>query len=211
MNFGVIDDHMLIAKLIKDQLERNYPDSVVKVYINAEAAIGDFEKWLPDIVISDILLPGMSGMDLVTTIRTKLPGTKFILLTSISDLSMVKLAVKKGTEAYLTKDCTETELLDAVKAVIRNEKYMNASLKERLLLQVFEDELPELHLSPRENEVLQHICKGKVPKEIAADMGLTINTVQQYIKGIMKKFKITRTTELVLFAIKKGLHNPTNS
>lgn len=209
MNFCIIDDHLLITQFVKRLLVREYPESTFKTYLTAEALLAEhLDQWHPDVVICDILLLGMNGLDLVTVVKQKLPDTRFILLTSLIDVGMVKQAMRLGVDGYLTKDASEDELLDAVKTVIAGGRYVNTSLKDKLVEHIFTDQTTEFHLSTREKEVLQKICAGKTPKEIAYDMKLSLHTVQQYIKNMMRKFNIKRTTELVVFAIQKGLYNP---
>ncbi|MBD2756134.1 response regulator [Spirosoma validum] len=209
MNFCIIDDHLLITQFIKRLLTKEYPESSFKTYLKAEALLAEkLDQWYPDVVICDVLLPGMNGLDMLTILKQQLPNTKTILLTSLIDIGMVKQAMRLGIDGYLTKDASEEELLEAIKTVLAGGRYVNASLKDKLVEHIFSDQATEFHLSTREKEVLQKICAGKTPKEIAYDMKLSLHTVQQYIKNMMRKFNIKRTTELVVFAIQKGLYNP---
>lgn len=209
MLFYIIDDHLLITQFIKRLLEKAYPESTFKTYLSAEDLLTDQpEKQQPDLIICDLLLPGMNGIDLVTKLKEQLPTVKTILLTSLIDVGMVKQAMRQGVSGYLTKDSSENELLEAIKTILAGGKYVNASLKDKLVEHIFLDEVTEFHLSAREKEVLQKICAGKTPKEIAYEMKLSLHTIQQYIKNMMRKFNIKRTTELVVFAIQKGLYNP---
>lgn len=209
MLFYIIDDHLLITQFIKRLLEKTYSESTFKTYLSAEDLLADLpERQLPDLIICDLLLPGMNGIDLLTILKSKLPNTKTMLLTSLTDVGMVKQAMRQGISGYLTKDSSEDELLEAIKTVLGGGKYVNTSLKDKLVEHIFLDEVTEFHLSAREKEVLQKICAGKTPKEIAYEMKLSLHTIQQYIKNMMRKFNIKRTTELVVFAIQKGLYNP---
>jgi DNA-binding NarL/FixJ family response regulator len=210
MKFYLIDDHKLILSYLQRLLSTAYPHAEINEYTSGndfllQASVGTQEDSL---VICDILMPTISGIDLTDDIKAKFPAIKILIMTSLIDTAMVKLLLKKGVDGYITKDCDEEELLKGIHAVLQGEKYINNSLKDKIVKQVFDEEIVEYELSKREKQVLQLICEGKMPKEIAADIEISLNTVQQYIKNIMRKFRVNRTTELVVFAIQKGLYSP---
>ncbi|WP_153797625.1 response regulator transcription factor [Foetidibacter luteolus] len=207
INICIVDDHLLMAQSLKRLLASLDIACSIKLYQSAEEFLaGDYTNWKPDVILSDILLPGITGMELID--KSKHTGAKFILLTSVTDLNLIKEALAKGVSGYLTKDIPEEELAEAIQQALRGVQYINRSLKDRIVEQIFTAETANFNLSPRENQILQLICAGQTPKEIAGDMGLSIYTIQQYIKNIMRKFKVNRTTEMVVLAIKHGLYNP---
>jgi len=182
----------------------------VKVYANAKDFLEENHKaFVPDIIISDILMKGMSGIDLLPEV-SKLFGEKckVILLSSITDIYTIKDAFKRGASGYVSKDARTEELLEAMEKVSAGEQFINRSLKDKLFKHVLIEDEVTLELTPREKEVMLKICQGKTPKEISYELKLSVYTVQQYIGNVMHKFKVNRTTDLVVFAIQKGLYNP---
>lgn len=207
MNICIIDDHFLLAQSLKSILDPFGKLHDIRLYRTAEDFLEDnFNSWKPDIILSDLLLPGISGMELIEA--AKPTGAKFILLTSVTDAATVREALKKGVNGFLTKDISEEELKEALDQCLMGARYINSSLKDKLVDELFSDNQPSVNLSPRENEMLKLICEGHTPKEIAGKLNLSIYTIQQYNKNMMRKFKVNRTTEMVLLAIKYGLYNP---
>ncbi|WP_153795719.1 response regulator transcription factor [Foetidibacter luteolus] len=208
MKICIIDDHLLMAESLKSLLTTSYTDAEIRIYASAEDFLeDDFSNWTPNVVLSDILLPGMSGIQLLS--RISLPGTKIIMLTSVIDITLVKDTMTKGVSGFVTKDVTSQELIDAIQTAMSGGQYINRSLKDKIVEELFSEKPTTFNLSKRENEVLQLICSGNTPKEIAAMMNLSTYTIQQYIKNMMRKFKVNRTTEMVVLAIAEGLYKPT--
>lgn len=109
---------------------------------------------------------------------------------------------------YLSKETSSDELADAILTIYHGETYIGESLRNSLVRSSLSEDKFVFNLSPREKEVLQHVCSGKTIKETAFDMDLSANTVQTYYKAILKKFNLNRTADLIVFAIQNGLYNP---
>jgi len=212
MNICVIDDHLLFAQSLQNLLASAGAGYNVRIYHVADSFLrDDFSHWAPDIIISDVLMPGIKGLQLVDLIKKMGLKAKIILLSSLTDPLIVKEAMGKGVSAYINKNASKEELLDAIHHVLHNnEPYISSQLKEKIMAAYLYDStsIHDPGLSPREKEILQKICAGFTPKEIAYDMQLSINTIQQYIKAITKKVGVNRTVDLVLYAIRKGLYAP---
>lgn len=211
MNICIIDDHILIRQALKNLLTELDPKAYsTRIYKSAEDFLAEnFAHWQPDLIIVDLGLPGMNGLEMITQSRKRLPLAKYLVLSAIVDLSLVQDLLRKGElNGYLTKDASEEELLEAIQAVMSGTHYVNRSLKDKLLEHLLSDEPVMFHLSPMEKEVLNRLCGGSTPKEISAQMSISIHTVQRYIKNLLLKFKTNRTTQLVLLAIQKGFYNP---
>jgi len=207
MNICIIDDHFLLAQSLKSMLDPLGKNHNIRLYRSAEDFLeDDFSIWRPDVILSDLLLPGISGMELIEVANSI--DSKLILLTSVTDASIVREALKKGVSGFLTKDISEEELKEALNQCVAGSRYINSSLKDKIVDELFSDNQSGINLSPRENEMLQLICEGLTPKEIAVKLNLSIYTIQQYNKNMMRKFKVNRTTEMVLLAIKNGFYNP---
>jgi len=201
---------VLLSETLANVLENRIKDAQVKTFKNGALFLAaNFKEWEPDLVIADMLMPGMNGVEVMDKAFLQFGRQfKFIFLSSIIDVHTIKNAIRMGASGYLSKETPIEEVLDAINAVLGGDQYIGKNLKDSLVKYVFAEDQVTFHLSPRQKEVLEMLCKGKTPKEIAYDTGLSQHTVQEYLKAIMKKFKVNRTTDLVVFAIQKGLYNP---
>jgi DNA-binding NarL/FixJ family response regulator len=150
----------------------------------------------------------MNGLDLIDRAREQqIPG-KFILLTSIVDIHVVKKALAKGIGGYITKDVSKDELVEAIQHVFADGHYINNSLKDKIIEQQFTPGYTSFNLSKREHQVLQKICEGNTHKEIANELGLSLNTIHHYIKNMMGKLKINRPQNWCCSPLKMGFTYP---
>ncbi|WP_221390889.1 response regulator transcription factor [Dyadobacter sp. NIV53] len=209
MNLCIIDDHKLVAQGLMNQLLKEQDVKMVSVFYSAEEFLMEkFTDTQPDLVLVDYMMPGMNALDLITLSISKLPKTKFIVLTSLMEPELVKEVFSAGASGYVTKDVTIDELLEAILMALNGGRYISHSMKEKLVHNMFIDEPLSYKLSTRENEVLIQICQGATPKEIAAKMGLSLHTIHHFIRRTMRKMDVNRTIDLVVLAIKNGLYMP---
>lgn len=209
MTIVIIEDHAIVAESIRLSLLKKPPVENVFLFLNAEAYLDRSPGFRPpDLIISDILMPGISGVELLTAYRKQNPGQKVIFLSSLTDIYTVRQAIRHGVNGYVSKDASIDELYEAITSVASGERYVSRQLQKGLLANMFTEEQIIFHLSPREKEVLHLVCSGHTIKEAAFGMGLSTHTVQSYHKNIMKKFKVHCTTDLIVFAIRNGLYNP---
>lgn len=211
MNIALIDDHRMLTDSIKSILSADPVIKEIRTFASAEIYLSSIDSfWQPDIILSDLLMPGITGMDLLEKLakehQQKMP--KIVVLSSITDVQTIKQAIRTGASGYLSKDTSIEELIEAIHAVNRGEQYIANKLKNSLVNTVFTEEQVVFHLSPREKEVLVLMCSGHTVKEAAFKLKLSTHTVQSYHKNIMKKFKVNRTADLIVFAMQKGLYNP---
>lgn len=211
MNIALIDDHRMLTDSIKNVLSLDPAIKEIRTFSTAELFLSDYNSfWQPDIIITDLLMPGITGMDLLEKLAKpgKEPKVKIIVLSSITDVQTIKQAIRAGAAGYLSKDTSIEELTEAIHAVSNGEQYIANKLKNSLINTVFAEEQVVYHLSPREKDVLVLMCSGHTVKEAAFKLNLSVHTVQSYHKNIMKKFKVNRTADLIVFAMQKGLYNP---
>lgn len=208
MTIALIDDHQLLVESLARLLSKFDFIKEIKTYKSPREFIANEESPAPDIVISDILMPGMSGIDLLVHFKKIQPRPKIIMLSSITEVQTIRHAMRTGANGFLAKDTSADELADALLTVYHGEPYIGESLRASLLRNSFAEDHFVYNLSPREKEVLKLVCSGKTIKESAYDMNLSVNTVQTYYKAIMKKFNLNRTADLIVFAIQNGLYNP---
>lgn len=205
-----IDDHLLLAQSVSSQLSKYDFIESIKIYGSPKEYLDNTPDPQPDVIISDIIMPGMSGMDLLVLLRQQNKKAKIILLSSITEVQTIRHALRNGASGYLSKDASTEELADAIITVYNGDAFIGESLKSLLLRNTLAEERFVYNLSPREKEVLNHVCAGKTIKEAAYDMNLSVNTVQTYYKTILKKFNLNRTADLIVFAMQNGLYSPPN-
>lgn len=208
LTIALIDDHQLLIESLSNLLSKFEFIKEIKKFSNARSFIKEEMDPEPDIIISDILMPDMSGIDLLNHFKKLNKKPKIILLSSIKEVQTIRHAMRSGASGFLAKDTSADELADAILTVYNGNPYIGESLRSSVIRNTLTEERFVYNLSPREKEVLKLVCSGKTIKESAYDMGLSINTVQTYYKAIMKKFNVNRTADLIVFAIQNGLYNP---
>lgn len=208
MKIALIDDHSLLTQSLSNLLGKYDFIEEIKTYNNPNEFLASGNNEETDIIVSDIMMPGMSGIDLLLKFKQQRKKVKVILLTSITEVQTIRYALRNGASGYLSKDSSIEEVADALLTVQGGEPYIGENLRGLLLRNTLTEERFVFNLSPREKEVLRLVCDGKTIKEASFEMGLSINTVQTYYKTILKKFNLNRTADLIVFAIKNGLYNP---
>lgn len=210
MKVSIVDDHTLITEAISATL-RNLPEiSKITLYNDPLLFLKDISvNHYPDILITDLVMPSMSGLEMIEQCR-KILGDKIriIVLSSLNNAPTVRHTLRMGIKGYLSKDVTMEELTEAVLSIINGEQYIGRSIQKSFMSSIIAEEQVVFYLTPREKEVLELLCSGKTVKEIGYNMKLSVNTVHSYHKNILRKFKLTRTVDLVAFAIQHGLYNP---
>lgn len=211
INLILIDDHQLLTESLSRLMTEYEFIGEIKTYKNPKEylAISNSSSTQSDtIIICDIIMPEMSGIDFLEYLKKNHLKNKVILLSSITEVQTIRHAMRIGASGYLSKDAPPDELADALLTVQKGEPYIGESLRKSLIRNSFTEEQFVYSLSPREKEVLKWVCTGKTIKETAYEMGLSANTVQTYYKSILKKFNLNRTADLIVFVIQNGLYNP---
>lgn len=206
ISIALIDDHQLLTYSLSNLLSQYDFIGAINIYANPKEFLK--EETEPDIIVSDIMMPDMTGIDLLTTFKQQKKKAKVILLSSITEAQTIRYALRNGAAGYLSKDTSIEELADALLTVQHGEVYIGENLRNILLRTSLTEERFIFNLSPREKEVLTMVCSGKTIKETAYDMELSVHTIQTYYKTILKKFNVNRTADLIVFAIRNGLYNP---
>jgi DNA-binding NarL/FixJ family response regulator len=167
---------------------------------SAEAALEGLPKLAPDVVLMDIHLPRLSGCDCVKILRDRLPETKILMLTVFSEGQYIFQALMAGAHGYLSKKTPPAELLKAITEVYHGGAPMSADIAVRVV-EYFNQRgaqaEPSVRLSPREQEILEHLAKGALYKEIAAQLGISFDTVQWHIRNIYDKLHVRSRSEAV--------------
>jgi two-component system response regulator NreC len=212
MNIKVLlaDDHKIIRDGLRSLIERHPEMEVVGEADNGRMTIQLARELEPDVVIMDISMPDLNGIDATHQIVADVPGTKIIALSMHSDKRFVVGMFKAGASGYLLKDCAFDELEQAVNTVLADHTY----LSPKIATVVIKDYVPQILtedtsvfsvLTEREREVLQLLAEGKTTKQIASSLYLSVKTIETYRQRIMDKLDIHNLAELIKFAIREGL------
>jgi two-component system invasion response regulator UvrY len=209
MKIALVDDHPLLTQTLKNMFALQNNTSEIKTYNSAVAFLEDMPVYLPDITITDVLMPEMNGIQLLEYCKLMKYHTKFIVLTGYSDLHILRRAIENGALGFLSKNSLFEEITEAIEYVMKGKQYISGDLKELLVNSLLTNESDiNTNLTQREQEVLTKICSGHTLKLIATDLNLSMNTIQYYHKNVMAKLKVKKTADLVVTAIQLGLYIP---
>jgi DNA-binding NarL/FixJ family response regulator len=205
------DDHTVVRKGLRLLLESQPGLTVVAEAADGRAAITLAEQNMPDVVVMDIAMPTLNGIEAARQITSKLPQIAVVFLSMHSDESYVLKALKAGARGYLLKDSAEHDLIQAVRAVTQGKSFFSPAIS-RMLVEDYMRELQERQiedsyelLTTREREVLQLLAEGKSNKEVAAVLNLSLYTVETHRGNILQKLNLHSGAELILYAIRKGV------
>ena len=197
----LVDDHALVRKGFRRMLEDDAAISVVGESSDGEHAVHLAVELKPKVIVMDCALPGLSGIDATRRIRAKIPDAIVLMLSMHSEDTLVRQALEAGARGYILKSALELDLVNAIKRVAEGHLVVDPQLIKPSALKGERDSA----LTPRELEILRHIVAGKSNKEIAAELGLSANTVGVHRANIMDTLGIHKTAELVVYAIRNGL------
>lgn len=207
ITIAIVEDLDEVRDGLKNFIGLSSDFKVLDTYKTAEEALYEIPKIQPEIVIMDINLPGMSGIQCIKELKLKIPATQFMMFTVYENDEKVFEALKAGASGYLLKNTGLVQLIEAIKELHNGGSPMSANIA-RKLVNVFQqnenNELPELKmLTARENEMLQLLAKGLLYKEIADQMNISVNTVKQHIHNIYEKLHVQNRTEAINKALGK--------
>jgi len=208
----VVDDHKMMRDGIRTILERGSEFRVVGDVDSGTEAVQFCKKTHPDLVLMDIGLPGMNGIEATAEILRHSPQTRVVILSMYDDEGSVLSALRSGARAFVLKKASSGELIDALRAVARGSSYLSSQVSDRLLtriqtgdLQLKKSQVPLDVLSPREVQVLRLVAEGKTSKDIAVLLDLGLQTVRSYRKTLMKKLGVNNVAGLTQMALAAGL------
>ncbi len=204
------DDHKITRTGLKALLEQQDHMEVVGEAENGREAVRMAMERGPDVIVMDINMPELNGIEATRQIRTELPKTRVIALSMYSDKRYVAGMLKAGVSGYLLKNCAFDELVAAISAVMKGQNYMSPAVASTVMkdyasiLESNEDSLAS-QLTAREREVLQLIAEGLSTKEIAARIHVSIKTVETHRQQIMRKLNAKSVAELTKIALREGI------
>jgi two-component system response regulator NreC len=204
------DDHKIVRDGLRVLIERCHDMQVIAEAEDGRKALQLARKHKPDVVIMDISMPDLNGIDATRQILQELPGAKVIALSMHSDKQFVDGMLRAGAVGYLLKDCAADELIQCIRIVLSGRICLSPGITGFLVneyLHPTRDEVlaPRSELSVREREVLQMIAEGRSTKDIANSLHISIKTVETHRKNIMEKANLHSVAELTKYAIRNGL------
>lgn len=207
----LVDDHTILRQGIKRILESDSGVTVIAEAGSGLQAVEEIGKWLPDVVVMDIGMKDLNGIDATAQIQKRSPRTAVLILSMFSDERYVFRAVRAGARGYLLKDTVEEDLVKAIYSVHTGQSFFSPAIS-RILLEGYSRELHgqkvedryEL-LTERERQVFQMLAEGKTNKEVAAMLNLSLHTVETHRLRLMEKLDVHSAAELVLSAVRRGL------
>jgi DNA-binding NarL/FixJ family response regulator len=205
------DDHTIIRSGLRLLLEQQPDFKVVAEASDGRQAVQLVSKHHPNVVILDIGMPELNGIEATRQIVTQDPHPDVVILSMHSDESYVLRALKAGARAYILKNAAEADLIRAVQAVSEGKSFFSPVISKMLLedyvRQVREKEVEDSYdlLTPREREILQLIAEGKTNKEMATILGLSPHTIETHRGNILEKLNLHSVPELILYAVRKGI------
>ncbi|MEN9597718.1 MAG: hypothetical protein RL596_29 [Bacteroidota bacterium] len=207
MKILIADDHTLIREGLKKILLESLPFAEIHDVADSADLFKRAIKETWDIIISDISMPGYSGIEILKQIKTHAPGTPVLMLSMHSPEQYAVRAIKAGASGYLTKESAPYELVTAVQQILNGRKYITNKVAEVLAgsLEIDSSKLPHENLSDREFEVLKMIVEGKTISVIGECLSLNVNTISTYRSRIMDKMNIRNNADLVKYAIEHKL------
>jgi DNA-binding NarL/FixJ family response regulator len=204
----IADDHKMFAQGLAGLLEDEF-DLVGSVQ-NGQALIDEAVRLKPDLIIVDISMPVLNGLDAVRRLNQRNTGAKVVFLTMHADTRLLREAFQCGGVGYVLKQSAGEELLFALRQVMSGQNYISPSIEKELKSETLAapDEKQHFNLTPRQREVLQLLCGGYTMKEIANQLNISTRTAETYKYQIMEGLGVESTAELIQYGIKLGLCGP---
>jgi DNA-binding NarL/FixJ family response regulator len=206
----IVDDHNIVREGIRHLLETLPDISVVAEADSGRSALGLAQELSPDVVLMDVSMPGMNGIEATERMVAQAHKPQVLILSMHKERRFVTQAFRAGAKGYLLKDAASAELVQAIRAVSAGEVFVSAEIVQVLIEECMK-QVPdsfaesEVALTPREREVLQLIAEGNNAKSIAFLLNLNVKTVDSHRQQIMKKLKLYSIAELTKYAIRQGV------
>ena len=200
ISIAIVEDLEEVRDGLNNFISLSKDFKILKLFRTAEEALKDLPQLKPDVVIMDINLPGMNGIDCIRQVKDKSPNTQFMMFTVYENDEKVFEALKAGASGYLLKNTGLVQLIEALKELHQGGSPMSANIARKLvtLFRSDQKQVPNLEaLSPRENEILHLLAQGLLYKEIADQLAISVSTVRQHIHHIYEKLHVQNRTEAI--------------
>jgi DNA-binding NarL/FixJ family response regulator len=218
MKILIVDDHPLFRQGLRDVLEIEPRMQVVGEAADGEQAIDRIRELAPDVVLMDINLPNMNGLQVTKQISPAMPDTRFVMITGYDDAEQVFHALRAGASAYCPKDITPDILIEVITAVHEGRYAVGETImSHEEIVRWIEKKVGRMvgsltadmeeflvPLSPREMEILEHVTRGMSNKEIAFKLGISHQTVKNHMTSILRKLRVDDRTQAAVYALSRG-------
>lgn len=208
----VVDDHKIMRDGIKAILQRSGEFTVVGEADTGVGAVQACRELRPDVVLMDISLPGLNGIEATAELLRHIPNSKVVILSMYDDEQSVVGAIRSGARAFVLKKASDSDLLDALRTVAKGGSYLSPQVSDQLLRRIQRGDLESRSvpsslesLSPRELQVMRLVAEGRTSKDIAGLLALGLHTVRSYRKTLMKKLGVNNVAGLTQVALAAGL------
>ena len=203
----IVDDHAVVRSGLRRVLEAEGDIEVVGEAGDMRTAVFETRSHKPDVVLMDLVMPNLGGVEAIRRLRALRPETRVLVLTSFLDDEKLFPAVRAGAAGYLLKDIEPAELVRAIRTVADGEALLHPAVAARLMEEFSDTERPvaEEALTAREREVLLLIARGLPNKQIALELGIAEKTVKTHVSSILSKLGLTDRTQAALYAVRAGL------
>jgi DNA-binding NarL/FixJ family response regulator len=208
----VADDHGIVREGLRHLLEAEEDIEVCAEASDGREVLDQVAKYQPEVVVLDITMPRLGGLETLERMRARHPDVKVILLSVHSDPPFIQSAISLGADGYVLKNGRAAEVVTAVRAVTKGGSYFSPAVAREIVEQLRapkrQDDEPYSVLSAREREVLQLIAEGLSAKEIGTELKISTKTVEAHRTSLMRKLGVRKATELVRYALRHGLIEP---
>jgi DNA-binding NarL/FixJ family response regulator len=208
----IVDDHEIVREGLQTLLAEEEDYEIVGTAGEGEAAVAMAEKVNPDVILMDLLMPGMDGIEATRRILSQNPSARVLVLTTFADDQRVRDAIRAGATGYLLKDILKADLLRALRDVASGRPSLHPEVQQHLMREVAakssasqDPAAPHASLTEREVDILRLIAEGRSNKEIAAALHLTEGTIKGYVSTVFDKLGVDDRTQAALYAVKHGL------
>jgi two-component system, NarL family, invasion response regulator UvrY len=205
----LVDDHTVVRTGFRLLLESTPDVRVIAEADSGEAACRRFDETLPDIVVLDLSMPGIGGLETLRRLRARSPSAKMLALSAHDDVMHARRALRQGALGFLSKRTAPETLLEAVRTVAAGQRYIDPRLAQEIALADVVGNLSPLELlSEREFEVFMRLANGSAVQRIATELNLSASTVGTHLYNIKQKLQVSNQAELTLVALRAGLIEP---
>lgn len=207
------DDHTIVRKGLCALLEEESDITVSCEAEDGREALQKAMEYQPDVIVMDIGMPSLNGLDAVKSIKKTMPDVKVLILTMHENEEYIYEALKNGVSGYLIKKSAPRDLVNAIRLAYKGESFLSPSISTKVINRFIrkdgrageQERLQEMPITAREREIIQLVAEGRANKEIAAELGISIKTVKNHRSNLMEKLDLHNTAEITQYAIRNRL------
>ncbi len=201
----IVEDHTVVRDGLRALISAEHGMCVIGTAADGHGAVTQAEALQPDVILMDLILPRMDGVEATRLIRQKNPSARILILTSFGEDHTIFAAIKAGASGFLMKDSSSEELITAIRETYLDQAVYQTEAARRLINQQSAQDIKDNELTGREIEILQLVALGKTNQEIADTLFLSERTVRTHITNILSKLGLTNRTQAALYALRAGI------